>query len=126
MFTLEHMSGTVKIEGKNIVFEIHGVDIILSFKRSITIPLEHIVSVSTDKVSWNPFQQLKLAGTALPGIIKDGLYLSTDGLLFFEMHHTDKCITVSLNNETYKKIIFEVDDKESVAKTIRDAISGQV
>jgi len=117
------MSGTVKVEGKNIVFEIQGVDVILAFKRSITIPLEHVVSVSTDKVPWEPFQQLKVAGTALPGVIKDGFFLSSDGLLFFEMHHPDKCITVTLNNEKYKKIIFEVQDKESVAKTIRDAIS---
>jgi len=118
------MSGTVKIEGKNIIFEIHGVDTILALKRSITIPLEHVVSVSTDKVPWAPFQQLKVLGTGFPGVIKDGLFLSSDGLLFFEMHHPDKCITVSLNNERYKKIIFEVDDKESVAKTIRNAISG--
>jgi hypothetical protein len=118
------MSSTVKIEGKNIVFEIHGVDVILALKRTITISLEHVVSVSTDKVPWEPFQQLKVAGTSFPGVIKDGLYLSNDGLLFFEMHHPDKCITVSLNNEKYKKIIFEVQNKESVAKTIRDAISG--
>ena len=124
MFTLESMSSTVKIEGKNIIFEINGVDVILALKRTITIPLEHVVSVSTDKVPWEPFQQLKVAGTSFPGVIKDGLYLSNDGLLFFEMHHPDKCITVSINNEKYKKIIFEVQDKESVAKTIRDAISG--
>ena len=120
------MSGTVKIEGNNITFEIHGVDTILALKRSITIPLEHVASVSTDKVPWEPFQQLKVLGTGLPGVIKDGLFLSNDGLLFFEMHHPDKCITVSLNNEKYKKIIFEVEDKESVAKSIRDAVSGQV
>lgn len=117
------MSGTVKIEGKNIIFEIHGADVILAIKRSITIPIEHVMSVSTDKVSWEPFQQLKVVGTGFPGIIKDGLYLSNDGLLFFEMHHPDKCITVTLNNEQYKKIIFEVQDKEYVAKIIRDAIS---
>jgi hypothetical protein len=118
------MSGTVKIEGKNLVFEIHGVDIILSLKRSITIPLEHVISVATDKISWEPFQQLKIAGTGIPGVIKDGFYLSKDGLLFFEMHDPDKCITVSLNNDKYKKIIFEVENKESVAKTIQNAISG--
>lgn len=118
------MSGTVKIEGKNLVFEVHGIDVILSLKRSITIPLEHITSASTDKVPWEPFQQLRVAGTSIPGVIKDGLYLSNEGFLFFEMHNPDKCITVSLNSEKYKKIIFEVEDKESIAKTIRDAISG--
>jgi hypothetical protein len=118
------MSGTIRIEDKNLIFEIHGIDIILAIRKSITIPLDHVASISTDKVPWEPFQQLKVAGTRLPGIIKDGLYLSKDGLLFFEMHDPDKCITVSLKNDKYKKIIFEVQDKESTAKTIRDAMSN--
>lgn len=69
-----------------------------------------------------PFQQMKVAGTSIPGIIKDGMFLSSDGLLFFEMHDPDKCITVSLNHERFKKIIFEVQDKEDAAKTIQDAL----
>lgn len=118
------MTGTIKIEDKNLVFEIHGIDIILAIRKSITIPLDHVLSVSTDDVSWEPFQQLKIAGASLPGVIKDGIFLSKDGLLFFEMHDPKKCITVSLNNEKYKKIIFEVQDKESAAKVIRDAMSN--
>ncbi|SMH71677.1 hypothetical protein [Candidatus Nitrosotalea okcheonensis] len=119
------MTGTIKIEGKNLVFEIHGIDIILAIRKSVTIPLDHISSVSTNVVvSWEPFQQLKIAGASLPGVVKDGMFLSKDGLLFFEMHNPEKCITVSLNNEKYKKIIFEVQDKESTAKIIRDAISS--
>lgn len=119
------MSGTIKIDGKNLVLEVHGIDMILAIKQSITIPLSHVVSVSTEKVLWEPFQQLKIAGTSLPGVIKDGLFLSKDGLLFFEMHDTDKCITVSLNNEKYKKIIFEVHDKYDTAKTILDALNNK-
>lgn len=119
------MSGIVRIEGKNLVFEIHGIDVFLSLKQSISIPLEHIISVSSDKVPWGTFQQLKLLGTNLPHVVKDGLFLSNDGFLFFEMHDPEKCITVSLNNEKYNKIIFEVEDKEDTARTIREAISGR-
>ncbi len=117
------MSGTVKIENDNLVFEIHGFDMILSIRRTISIPIGHVVSVSTDNVEWQPFQQLRVAGTSFPGVIKDGMFLSNEGLLFFEMHDPNKCITVSLNHEKFKKIIFEVQDKEQVAKLVRDAIS---
>ena len=117
------MSGAVRIEGENLVFEIHGIDVILAIRHTISIPIDHVVSVSTDNVKWQPFQQLRVAGTSIPGVIKDGMFLSSDGLLFFEMHDTAKCITVSLNHEKFKKIIFEVDDKEQSAKMIRDAIS---
>lgn len=117
------MSGKIKIDGNNLVFEIDGIDIILAIKRTITILLDHVVSVSTEKVPWAIFQQLKIAGANVPGIIKDGTYLTADGIMFFEMHHPDKCITVVLNHEVYKKIVFEVEDKETAAKIISDAIN---
>lgn len=117
------MSGSVRVDGNNLVFETHGIDTILSLRRTISVPLDHVASVSTDKVPWHPFQQMKVAGTSLPGIIKDGIFLSNDGLLFFEMHDPEKCITVSLDHERFKKIIFEVQDKENSAKTIRDALA---
>src|SRR5690242_5608980 len=105
------MSGTVNIDGDNLIFELHGIDKILAIKRTIVVPLKHVISVSTDKVNWNPFKQLKIGGTSIPGILKDGTYLASDGAVFFEMHNPDKCITVSLADETYKKIVFEVEDK---------------
>ena len=117
------MSGTIKIEGENIVFELHGLDEFLAIKRSITVPLEHIVSVSTDRVPWEPFQQIKVGGTGLPGVVKDGRYLSPEGIMFFEMHDPDKCVTVNLDHETYRKIVFEVNDKDSAARMITDVLS---
>ena len=117
--------GTVKIDGNNLVFEIHGVDVILAIRHTISVPLSHVASVTTDTVKWQPFQQLRVAGTSLPGVIKDGMFLSNEGLLFFEMHDPNKCITVSLKNEKFKKIIFEVQDKEHAAKAIQDAIDNR-
>lgn len=116
------MSGKVRIEDNDLVFEIHGVDVILTMRKTITVPLSHVMSASTEKVPWGVLEQMKVAGTGIPGIIKDGTYLARDGLVFFEMRHPDRCITVSLNHESYKKIIFEVDDKEMAAKMINDAI----
>jgi hypothetical protein len=119
------MVGTVTIEDGNLVFELHGVDEFLSIKRSISIPLQHIVSVSTERVPWQPFKQMKVAGTSLPGVIKDGRFLSSDGMMFFEMHDPDKCVTVNLDHERYKKIVFEVEDKEATAKQINDALKSK-
>jgi hypothetical protein len=65
---------------------------------------------------------MRLIGIRLPKIIKDGRFLTSDGMMFFEMHDPDKCITVSLNHEKYKKIVFEVDNKEAEAEKINNAI----
>ena len=73
----------------------------------------------------NPKLQMKLVGARLPTIIKDGRFLTSEGMMFFEMHDPDKCVTVSLNHEKYKKIVFEVEDKESVAQKINEAIKSR-
>ena len=119
------LAGTVTIEDGNLVFELHGVDEFLSIKRSISVPLQHVVSVSTERAPWQPFKQMRVAGTSLPGVIKDGRFLSSDGMMFFEMHDPDKCVTVSLDHERYKKIVFEVEDKEATAKQINDALKSK-
>ena len=119
------MSGKIKIENDNLIFELHVIDKILSIKRSITVPLEHVISVSTEHVTLKPKLQMKLVGARLPTIIKDGRFLTSEGMMFFEMHNSDKCITVTLNHEHYKKIIFEVENKEEAAKKINDAIKSR-
>ena len=119
------MSGTVNIENDEVVLELHGVDEILSIKRSMHIPIKNIVSVSTEEVSWGVFKTIKVAGADLPGHYKDGrFYVPHEGLVFFEMHHPDKCITINLDHERYKQVIFEVDDKESAAALIEGAEFG--
>ena len=118
------MVGTVEIKDSNLVFKIHGIDAIFSIKRTIKVPLEHVTSVSIERVTLDPKLQLKIVGFHVPTKIKDGRFLTSDGMMFFEMHDPDKCITVVLNHEKYKKIIFEVEDKESVAQMINDAIKN--
>ena len=118
------MAGNIRIDNSDLVFELHGIDKILSIKRTIKIPLKHVTSVSTEHVTLKPKFQMRLIGTHLPKIIKDGRFLTSDGMMFFEMHNPDKCITVSLNDEKYKKIVFEVNNKEVAAKEINEAIKS--
>ena len=115
------MTGKINIENDNLVFILTGVDKVLALKSKLVIPLKHIKSVSTDIADWNYFKMLKVSGTRIPKMVVDGMFLSKEGLLFYEMHDPNKCITVELENEKYKKIVFEVSDKEATAKMINDA-----
>lgn len=114
------MPGIIKIKNRNAVFELKGVDKILALKSRLIIPLSHIKSVSTRKVNWRLFpKQLKIVGTGLPPFIKAGTFWDKkQGWLFYKMNDTNKVITVELKNERYKKIIFEVEDKEATAKEL--------
>jgi len=116
------MTGKIDIENDNLVFTLTGVDKVLALKSKLSIPLNHVKSVSTDQADWNYFKMLKVMGANIPGIIVDGMFLSKEGLLFYDMHDPNKCITVELENEKYKKVIFEVPDKVAVAKMIQERL----
>jgi len=47
------MAGSIRVEGGTLVFELSGLDEFFAIKRSITVPLEHVVSVSTGRVPWS-------------------------------------------------------------------------
>jgi hypothetical protein len=47
------MAGMVRIHEGTVVFKLHAIDAILSFTRTITLPLEHITSVSTERAHVN-------------------------------------------------------------------------
>ena len=95
----------------------------LAFKRSLTIPLKHMISVSTERVPWVNYHRVRMMGTSIPGLVKDGHYLSSEGWIFYEIHNPDKCVTITLTDDEYKGIIFQVEDKESVAKLVNQVIA---
>ena len=118
----EFMPGKIDIENGDLVFRLTGVDKVLALKSELKVPLKHVQSVTTEKADWNCFNMLKVVGSRIPGVVADGRFVSKEGLLFYEMHDPDKCVTVELENERYRKIIFEVDDKEATANMIRQAL----
>lgn len=119
------MSGTVKVEGDMVVFELHGLDEFMAIKRRIEVPLSHVVSVSTERAPWRIGRDWRMGGTGIPGVVKDGRYITDDGYAFFEEHDPDRCVTVTVDGETFKKLVFQVEDKDAVAKTIRDALAAR-
>lgn len=90
------MVGRVRIDEDRLIFVIHGVDKVLSIKRSIEVPLNHVVSVSKEKITEMHFKQLRMGGGSTPKILRDGRYWSKDGTLFYAMHNPDRRITVKL------------------------------
>jgi len=116
------MVGTIDIENGKLIFRLTGVDKVLALKSELKVPLTHVKSVLTEKAAWNYFKMLKLAGARLPHVIASGSFVSKDGLLFYDMHDPDKCVTAELVGEKYKKIVFEVEDKEAAANEIEKSL----
>ena len=72
-------------------------------KFELRIPLENIDSVSTETV--------------------EPLWFGTrEDKIFYNVRNGTKCIILNLKNHEYSKVVVEVDDKESIAKSLRESM----
>ncbi|MGC8581152.1 MAG: hypothetical protein ACP5RS_03370 [Thermoplasmata archaeon] len=114
------MGHRVEISGEKIIITFEGLEKIEAIKSRLEFNLKNIVYVSTETRKW--IEGLRIGGTGLPGVIKEGRYVFRDGSkAFFAMRNPDECVTIQFKNEFYDYLIFDVDDKDKVANEIRKA-----
>jgi hypothetical protein len=113
---------SVTIEGDRAVFEPQGWHKIWSLRSRLEIPLSHITSVRKNPglmLGW--FDRLKLAGAHLPNLIAAGTFFGADGLDFWDVTDPDRAIIVDLRDETYRRLVVEVEDTDRVVTRLREA-----
>lgn len=113
------MAHKLSVRDGKLVVEFSGLESFEAIKKRLEFSLGSIVSVSTETRRW--LEGIRVGGTGLPGVIKEGRYILKDGRAFFAMRRPDKSITIEFRDEQYKYLIVEVDDKKKAADRIMQA-----
>ena len=117
------MSVSIEISQGNLEIHVLGLDKLLAFKGSLTIPLAHVSSVQLAPEISRADMGLKMLGTGIPGLIRAGTYNGKDGLAFWDVHDQSKAIKIDLHDEKYAYLVVEVDDPEANVSKIRQALT---
>jgi hypothetical protein len=113
----------VDVEGDRATFTVEGMDKLWSLRSRLEIPIAHITSaeVNHDQVGrW--WHGVKLLGTELPGLFGAGMFLYHREVVFWDVRDPARAIIVSLEHETYRKLIIEVDNPEAAVAKLKSAI----
>jgi hypothetical protein len=116
---------TIEILGGKLQLTVHGLDVILAFRRHLEIPLEHVrgavVGVSPEaKVRLS--HSLRIPGTSLPGVINAGSYVEDGRWMFWDIHSGERAITISVHHEHYDAIIVDVEDPVATVAKINHVL----
>jgi hypothetical protein len=104
----------VEVHGDQLVVNIKTRDKKFMLLSSIRIPLAHVVGAEAEpKVPWEVWRGWRVPGVNVPGVRFYACY-----------GRRDKTLVMSLKDETYERLITEVDDPVKVAETINDAIGA--
>lgn len=109
-----------EIGEKSVTFRFVGSQRFLAMKRSLSIPLKNIESISTETV--NPPWLAGRVGTHLPPIFWAGTFWTREGKIFYYVRDRAKCVTLNLKDHDYAKAVIELEDKEALARDLLEAM----
>jgi len=99
-----------------------------NLEKTWKIPLSHIQAVTTEEpaTSW---AEIRAPGTFFPGIIKAGTYYSNRGKEFWYVTNDRDYLVLSLQEESFKKIILTLEQNEDwrsrIAETLSETTDGR-
>jgi hypothetical protein len=103
--------------------EVHGDQLVVNVKTrdkkfvllsSIKIPLEHVIGAEANPhVEWEVWRGWRVPGVSVPGV----RYYAMNG-------RRDKTLVIWLKDETYERLITEVDDPAEVAEEINESVGA--
>ena len=115
---------TVAVTNESLTVHVTGVDRILGFKSTITVPLAHVTEITQDATeAGKAFHGLRLPGTGIPGVLTAGSFLKTGEWTFWDVHDPDKAVIISLDHEHYSRLVVGVDDPGATVEAVRAALA---
>lgn len=111
----------ISVEGRDLVVEVEGMDKLWSLKSRLTIPLAHVRGATSDPGIVDEGQGLKLAGARIPGVIVAGTFRQDGERVFWDVHDKSKAVVIELQDDTYARLVVQVDDPRSTVELVEQA-----
>ena len=104
----------VEVQGDHLVIDVRGTEKAIRLLSRLRIPLEHVQGTEADpEIEHTLWRGWRIPGVHLPGV------------RFYDVHgHRDKTIVVHLKDETYDRLVVEVQDPAEVVAKINDAVGA--
>jgi hypothetical protein len=112
----------IEIDGPVLVVHMIGMDKMWSMKSELRVPLAHVAGAERDAEeakAW--YHGLRAPGTNIPGVIVAGTFYAHEGRVFWDVHHGANAIAIRLHDETYVKLVVEVEDPDATITLIEQA-----
>lgn len=104
----------VEIHDDHLVVNVRGAERAMSLVSTLHIPLEHVQGAEADP----EIEHTLWKGWRFP-------FVHVPGVRFYEVHgRRDKTIVIHLKDETYDRLIVEVQDPSEIVAKINDAVGA--
>jgi hypothetical protein len=111
---MDEVPAFVEVHDDHLVVNVKTRDKKFLLLSSITLPLEHVVGAEADpRVEWEVWRGWRVPGVKVPGVRFYGV-----------QGRRDKTMVIRLKDETYDRLITEVEDPAEAAEKINEAVAA--
>jgi hypothetical protein len=101
-------------------------DHLFALKSELAVPLKHVMGAVKDEEEARGWcHGVRAPGTNVPGPITAGTFHQHGERVFWDVRHPDRAIAISLSDESYGKLVIEVDDPDATILAIEAAVGGR-
>src|SRR5215467_7589979 len=118
----------IELTPEMLIVHIKVIDRVFAFKSRLEIPLAHVTAAEVAPIheqGWESWNVLRAPGTAFPGLIRAGSFLQQGEWVFWDVHNPKQALTIHLSDAQFAKLVVEVENTETVAGAINEAIRPQ-
>ncbi|HEX4216416.1 MAG TPA: hypothetical protein VIA06_24115 [Candidatus Dormibacteraeota bacterium] len=113
----------IELTPDRLIVRVTGIDRILSMTSSLEIPLAHVTGADGDEEEARRiWHGLRVGGVPIPGLLREGSFLSHGELVFWDVHDPARAVVVSLRHEKYERLVVGVEDPGATVEAIRAAV----
>lgn len=115
---------TIDLTNGQLVVGIAGWDRLFTFKSHLTVPLEHVAGASSAQAEARDWYKGLRFGTNVPGVLTAGTFYHHNGWVFWDVHAPELAIAIDLHDETYRRLIVQVEDPTATIAAIEAAVAA--
>jgi hypothetical protein len=114
----------VRIDAERLTVQVRGLDVLWAFKRQITVPVSHLVGAHTDETlrSEGPWLGAGYTNALLGYAVAAGPMLVRGHREFWDVHDPDGAIVIDLRDDSYERLVVEVEDPEGTVAAVNAAV----
>jgi hypothetical protein len=117
------MAAHVSIVGDTLVVEVLGLDKLWALKSRLEIPLGNVAGATADPGIDREPKGIRAPGAYFPGVITAGTFHRAGEKVFWDVHDPNKAVVIALRDETYARLVIEVDDPRATVDLVERAVS---
>jgi hypothetical protein len=110
----------IRCDDTTLTVALSPIEMLGAMHRSLTIPLEHIVSVRVSSAPRRELRGIRAPGTGLPGVIRLGTWRGRNGKDFAAVYRNRPVLVVDLADEAFQRLVVTVADADAICHRIAE------